>query len=85
MPGYIQKALIRFKYETPDKIQNSPHPHVIPQYKAKTQYAKEEDVSPHSGKKTLNMSKRLQGLSYTMHEQLTPPSSRHSAQLQPNK
>jgi hypothetical protein len=46
MPGYLQKALIRFKHKTPDKIQNSPHPHVIPQCRAKTQYAKEEDVSP---------------------------------------
>ena len=46
MPGYLQKALGRFKHKTPDKIQNSLHPHVIPQYKAKTQYTKEEDVSP---------------------------------------
>jgi hypothetical protein len=46
MPGYIQKALIKFNHKTPDKIQNSLHPHVIPQYRAKTQYAKEEDVSP---------------------------------------
>jgi hypothetical protein len=46
MPGYIQKALIRFNHKIPDKIQNSPHPHMIPQYGAKTQYAKEEDVSP---------------------------------------
>jgi hypothetical protein len=36
MPGYLQKALTRFKHKTPDKIQNSPHPHVIPQYGAKT-------------------------------------------------
>jgi hypothetical protein len=48
MPDYIQKALIRFKHDTLDKIQKSPHPHVIAQYGTKTQYAKEEDVSPHS-------------------------------------
>ncbi len=46
MPGYLQKALIRFKHKTLDKLQNSLHPHVIQQYRAKTQYAKEEDVSP---------------------------------------
>ena len=45
MPGYIQKTLIKFKHETPNKIQNSPHPHVIPQYGTKIQYAKEEEIS----------------------------------------
>ncbi len=51
MPGYLHKALKKFKHETPDEIQNSPHPHVIPQYGAKTQYTKEEDVSPPLSKK----------------------------------
>ncbi len=46
MPGYLQKAFTRFKHEMPVKIQNSPHPHVIPQYRAKTQYAKEDNESP---------------------------------------
>ncbi len=46
MPGYLQKALIRFKHEMPNKIQNSPHPHVIPQHGAKAQYEKNKDVSP---------------------------------------
>jgi hypothetical protein len=36
MLGYIQKAFIRFNHKIPDKIQNSPHLHVIPQYGAKT-------------------------------------------------
>jgi hypothetical protein len=45
MPGYLQKALTRFNHETPDKIQNSPHLHVIPQYGAKTQYTKDKDMS----------------------------------------
>ena len=31
MPGYLDKALVQFKHEAPGKIQNSPHPHVIPQ------------------------------------------------------
>jgi hypothetical protein len=46
MPGYLPKAFIRFKHKMPVKIQNSPHPHVIPEYGAKTQYAKEENESP---------------------------------------
>ena len=32
MPGYLDKALLRFKHETPKTKQNSPHPHVTPQY-----------------------------------------------------
>jgi hypothetical protein len=46
MADYLQKAFTRFKHEAPVKIQNSPHPHVIPQYEAKTQYAKVDDDSP---------------------------------------
>jgi hypothetical protein len=50
MPGYLDKALLRFKHETPKTKQNSPHPHVTPQYGAKTQYAEETDSSPPLGK-----------------------------------
>ena len=46
MPGYLAKAFTRFKHEVLDKNQNSPHPHVIPQYGAKTQYAKNDNKSP---------------------------------------
>jgi len=46
MPGYLEKAFTRFKHEAPPKIQNSPHPHVIPQYGVKIQYAKDDDESP---------------------------------------
>jgi hypothetical protein len=46
MPGYLDKAYIRFNHEKPMKIQNSPHPHVPPNYGAKQQYAKEEIDSP---------------------------------------
>ncbi len=45
MPGYLQKAFTRFNHKMPVKIQNSPHPHVIPQYGAKMQYAKEDNES----------------------------------------
>ena len=46
MPGYLDKAFVRFNHEKPMKIQNSPHPHVPPNYGAKTQYAEDEIESP---------------------------------------
>ncbi len=46
MPGYLEKALTRFNHKTPDKLQSSPHPHAIPQYRTKTQYEKDKDIPP---------------------------------------
>ncbi len=46
MPGYLAKALQRFKHPTPTKQQNSPHPHIAPQYGAKVQYTPDDDESP---------------------------------------
>jgi hypothetical protein len=46
MPGYLDKAFLKFKHDAPSKKQNSPHPHAIPQYGAKTQYAESQDESP---------------------------------------
>ncbi len=46
MPGYISKTLLHFHHKKTDKIQNSPHPHSIPTYKAKIQYAEQLDDSP---------------------------------------
>jgi hypothetical protein len=46
MPGYFPKAMTRFKHETPNKIQNSPHRHAEIQYGAKNQFVAEEEVSP---------------------------------------
>ena len=46
MPGYLDKAFVRFNHKKPMKIQNSPHPHVPPNYGAKTQYTAEEIDSP---------------------------------------
>jgi hypothetical protein len=45
MPGYLSKALQRFKHDTPKSKQNSPHPHVAPQYGAKQQFTEEADAS----------------------------------------
>jgi hypothetical protein len=46
MPGYLEKAMIRFKHETPTKVQNSPHRHIKVKYGAKKQYIDEEVESP---------------------------------------
>ena len=46
MPGYLDKAFVRFNHKKPMKIQNLPHPHIPPNYGAKTQYAAEEIESP---------------------------------------
>jgi hypothetical protein len=45
MPGYIEKAAIRFGHEPPNKPQWQPHPHSIPTYSATIQYAKHTDQS----------------------------------------
>ena len=39
MPGYVQKALLRFNHPTPSKPQHSPHRWEEPTYGAKVQYA----------------------------------------------
>ena len=46
MPGYVEKLLIRFNHERPKRKQHSPHPHVLPTYGAKAQYAEEPTASP---------------------------------------
>ena len=45
MPGYVEKALARFKHSKTKKIQDQPHKHTIPVYGATVQYAKEKDTS----------------------------------------
>jgi len=46
MPGYIEKALLRFGHEPPNKPPMQPFPHTIPLYDAKVQYDKDLDSSP---------------------------------------
>jgi hypothetical protein len=45
MPGYIQRALQRFKHPTPDKAHDTPHAWNAPTYGAQQQYAT-LDTSP---------------------------------------
>jgi len=46
MPGYLDKAMARFKHDIPTKIQNSPHRHIDVKYGAKKQFVEEEVESP---------------------------------------
>jgi hypothetical protein len=46
MPGYVNKALTRFRHPPPAKRQDQPYPHVKPNYGAKVQYAQDIDNSP---------------------------------------
>ena len=79
MPGYLEKAMIRFKHETPTKVQNSPHQHIEVKYGAKKQYIDNEVESPPFQKRMRNTFKQYQAHSYTMGEQSTPPFSRSIA------
>jgi hypothetical protein len=58
MPGYLSKALLGFSHPQPKKKQNSPYPHVAPQYGAKIQYTPDVDNSPPSIKKRPNTFRR---------------------------
>ena len=46
MPGYIERALQRFKHIAAPKAEHSPHPWQRPTYGAKTQFAAMPDESP---------------------------------------
>ena len=50
MPGYIEKALIRFGHIPPDKPQLQPHPHTVSTYVETIQHAKHIDQSPKATK-----------------------------------
>jgi hypothetical protein len=45
MPGYIERALKRFKHKAPGRHERSPHAWVKPNYGAKVQYAEGPDMS----------------------------------------
>ncbi len=48
MPGYVTKALTRFRHPPPVKSQDQPYPHAKPNYGAKMQHATAEDTTPPS-------------------------------------
>jgi hypothetical protein len=45
MPGYIEKALLRFQHSAPRKREHSPHRYIEPQYGAPIQYTDPVDTS----------------------------------------
>jgi hypothetical protein len=45
MPGYIERALQRFKHPMPDKPQHNPYRYTQPEYGAKVQYEPDADTS----------------------------------------
>eukprot|EP00957_Ditylum_brightwellii_P187944 14309649-Ditylum_brightwellii.AAC.1 len=46
MPGYIDKARIKFGHPLPKRPQHAPHKHVPIQYGAKTQWVEEDLTEP---------------------------------------
>ena len=50
MLDYVVESLMRFLHNSPQKIQDQPHPHTKPNYGAKVQYAEEDNSSPLHGK-----------------------------------
>ena len=46
MPGYIERALLRFQHTTGRSPEHSPHPWQRPNYGAKTQFATLPDATP---------------------------------------
>jgi len=61
MPGYVAKALKRFKYPPPSKPQNQQHPHIPSKYYAKVQYAMPEDTSPQLNKEATRFIQEVTG------------------------
>ncbi len=58
MRGYIQKALLQFKHQTPKTKQTSPHQRVKPQYGAKAHMQPTRTPSPPSPARRQNMCKK---------------------------
>ena len=62
MPGYLDKAMTRFKHEIPTKVQNSPHRHITFKYGAKKQYINEEVESPPLSKEDVKYIQAVSGI-----------------------
>jgi hypothetical protein len=62
MPGYIKKALLRFKHNKPNKMPNSLHSHTIPEYRNKIQYASDKDNTPKLGKDDTKYIQQVAGM-----------------------
>jgi hypothetical protein len=85
MPGYLPKALTRFKHPIPTKPQDQPYPHIKPNYGAKTQHTAAEDTSPPSIKRARDLSKKFAGHFCSTLAASTAASFPHSAPSRHNK
>ena len=45
IPGYVERALTRFRHPMPKQLQHQPHKHTVPTYGATIQYAKDDDAT----------------------------------------
>ena len=62
MPGYVEKALIRFNHIKPAKPQHQPHPHIPIEYGTKVQTSAPEDTSPKLGKEMTKFCQEVTGV-----------------------
>ena len=61
MPDYVPAALKRFKHERPRKLQHQPHPHALPCYGERKQYATPDDTAPVLGKDVVQYVQQMCG------------------------
>ena len=62
MPGYVDKALVRFNHQRPSKPQHQPHPHLPIVYGAKQQTSQPEDTSPKLNKEQTKFVQEVTGV-----------------------
>jgi hypothetical protein len=61
MPGYIKAALHKYQHASPDRPEHAPHTWNPPIYGAKTQFVKDETLSPALSNKDVNKLQQLTG------------------------
>ena len=68
--GYVEQALKRFQCSIPKKHQYSLHPHTPSKYRAKEQFASDDDVLQPLSKEVQKFVQQVVGKFYIMQEQL---------------
>jgi hypothetical protein len=61
MPGYIKAALHKYQHAAPARLEHAPHTWNPPIYGAKTQFVKDETISPALSNKDINKLQQLTG------------------------
>jgi hypothetical protein len=62
MPGYIKAALHKYQHPAPARPEHAPHTWNPPTYGAKTQFVKDETISPALSDKDVNKLQQLTGM-----------------------